>query len=51
MTVVLLPVPVIDPGLIVQLPAGKPLNTALPVANEQVGWVMVPTIGAKGVAG
>ena len=39
------------PGLIVQSPAGKPLNTTLPVAVAQVGWVMAPTIGAAGVAG
>ena len=49
--VVLVPVPVIDPGLIVQLPAGNPLNTTLPVAVEQVGCVIVPTVGADGVAG
>ena len=35
----------------VQLPDGKPLNTTLPVAKVQVGWVMVPTVGAAGVAG
>ena len=46
--VVLLPLPVIPPGLIVQLPAGRPLSTTLPVAVVQVGWVMVPTIGAVG---
>ena len=45
------PVPDIAPGLIVQLPAGNPLNSTLPVATRQVGWVMVPTIGAAGVAG
>jgi len=49
--VVLKPVPAIAPGLMVQLPAGRPLNTTLPVATAQVGWVMVPTIGADGVAG
>ena len=49
--VVLEPVPAIDPGLIVQLPAGKPFNTTLPVANTQVGCVMVPTVGAPGVKG
>jgi len=31
------PEPVIAPGLIVQLPAGKPLKTTLPVATVQVG--------------
>src|SRR5665647_1628569 len=49
--VVLEPVPAIDPGLIVQLPAGKPFNTTVPVADAQVGCVMVPTTGAVGVAG
>jgi len=48
---VLVPVPAIDPGLIVQLPAGKPFNTTLPVANAQVGCVIVPTVGAPGVEG
>jgi hypothetical protein len=28
--------------------AGKPLNTTLPVATAQVGWVIVPTAGAVG---
>ena len=49
--VVLKPVPAIAPGLMVQLPAGKPLNTTLPVATAQVGWEMAPTVGADGVAG
>ena len=49
--VVVLPVPVIAPGLIVQLPAGRPFNTTDPVDKVQVGCVMVPTIGAAGVAG
>ena len=35
----------------VQLPDGKPLNTTLPVAKVQVGWVMVPTVGGVGVEG
>jgi len=48
--VVLAPVPVTAPGLIVQLPAGKPLNITLPVANAHVGCVMVPTVGAAGIA-
>ena len=38
--------PVIPPGLIVQVPEGKPLSTTLPVATAQVGWVIVPTEGA-----
>ena len=45
------PVPEILPGLIVQVPAGKPFSTTLPVATAQVGWVMVPTVGAVGVVG
>ena len=49
--VVLLPLPVILPGLIVQLPDGRPFSITLPVAFEQVGWVIVPAIGAAGVAG
>ena len=32
------------------MPDGKPLNTTLPVAKVQVGWVMVPTVGGVGVA-
>jgi hypothetical protein len=44
-------VPVMMPGLIVQLPAGNPLNTTLPVGNAQLGWVMAPTIGADEVIG
>lgn len=35
--VLLAPVPVIPPGLIVQVPTGKPLNTTLPVETVQVG--------------
>ena len=53
--VVLAPVPFVTtaPGFLVrvQLPAGKPLNKTLPVATAQVGWVIVPTVGATGVAG
>ena len=53
--VVLAPVPVVvtPPGflVIVQLPVGSPLNTTLPVAVEHVGCVIVPTVGAAGVAG
>ena len=49
--VVLVPVPAIAPGLIVQFPAGKPLNTTLPVATAQVGCVIVPTVGAAGEPG
>ena len=49
--VVLAVFPDIDPGLMVQLPAGKPLNTTLPVDTEHVGCVIIPTNGAAGVAG
>ena len=49
--VVLAPVPAMDPGLMVQLPAGNPDNTTLPVASAQVGCVMVPIVGGSGVAG
>jgi hypothetical protein len=27
---------------------GKPFNTTLPVATAQVGWVIVPIVGAVG---
>src|SRR5512145_2977215 len=49
--VVLAVFPVMAPGLIVQLPAGKPLSTTLPVATAQVGCVIAPTVGAAGVTG
>ena len=50
--VVVVPVPVIAPGLIVQVPdAGRLFNTTDPVATVQVGCVMMPTVGAAGVAG
>ena len=48
--VVLRPVPAIAPGLIVQFPEGNPLNTTLPVETAQVGCVIIPTVGAVGVA-
>ena len=47
--VVLVPEPVITPGLIVQLPAGRPVNNTLPVETEQDGWVTVLAMGAAGV--
>ena len=49
--VVLVVEPVIEPGFIVQLPAGKLVNTTLPVAVVQVGCVIVPTVGTEGVTG
>ena len=51
--VVVVPVPVIPPGLIVHVPvAGKPFNTMLPVGDAHAeGWVTVPTIGAVGATG
>ena len=49
--VVLVPEPAIAPGLMVQLPAGKPLKSTLPVGVVQVGWVIVPTVGALGAPG
>ena len=54
--VVLVPVPVFvaPPGLVVTVHvpvAGKPFNTTLPVATVQVGFVIVPAIGAVGVEG
>jgi len=54
--VVLVPVPVVvvPPGVLVNVHVpveGKPFRTTLPVATVQVGWVIVPTIGAAGVAG
>ena len=53
--VVLVPVPVVVTAhgdlVKVQLPDGNPLNTTLPVAVAHVGCVIVPTVGALGVAG
>jgi hypothetical protein len=51
--VALVPVPVIAPGLIVQVPvAGRPPSTTLPVvAEHEAGWEMVPTTGAVGAVG
>ena len=49
----LIPVPVIFPGLIVHVPvAGNPFNTTLPVdAAQAEGCITVPTIGAVGAVG
>jgi hypothetical protein len=50
-TVAVVPVPVAPPGLIVQVPvAGNPPKTTLPVGTAQVGWVIVPMVGAVGKA-
>ena len=54
--VALVPVPVLvtTPGVLVNVHvpvAGKPFRTALPVVRLQVGWVIVPTVGAVGVDG
>jgi hypothetical protein len=54
--VLLIPVPVaITPSglrVSVQVPlAGNPLKTTLPDGTANVGWVIVPTTGAEGVAG
>ena len=49
--VVLAVFPVMFPGFIVQFPVGSPVNSMLPVANEQVGCVIVPAVGAEGVTG
>ena len=47
----LVPDPAMAPGFIVQLPVGKPFKITLPVAKVQEGWVIVPAVGADGVAG
>ena len=49
--VVLVPVPVVvvPPGIMVNVQVsagGKPFKITLPVATVQVGWVIVPTVGA-----
>ena len=49
--VVVAPVPETAPGLIVHVPAGKPLSTTLPVDKAQVGCVINPITGAVGVEG
>ena len=54
-TVVLVPVPVVaaPPGERVRIHSpdeGRPLSATLPVAKVHVGWVMVPTVGAAGLA-
>jgi hypothetical protein len=51
--VVLVPVPVIAPGLIVQASvAGNPFSSTVPVGEAQAeGCVIVPAIGAVGAGG
>jgi len=54
--VVVVPVPVVSvpPGVRVkvQVPLeGRPLISTLAVATLQLGWVIVPAIGADGIAG
>ena len=48
------PVVVVPPGVLVKVHvpvAGNPLSITLPVAKVQLGCVIVPTVGAVGVAG
>ena len=49
----LVPVPVIPPGLMVHVPvAGSPLSTTVPVgAAQEEGCVIVPITGAVGAVG
>ena len=51
--VVLVPVPLIEPGLMVHVPvAGRPLSTTVPVdATHEEGCVTVPMTGAVGATG
>jgi hypothetical protein len=51
--IVLVPVPVIAPGLTVHVPlAGRPFSTTLPVTLvHEAGWVIVPGTGVAGVPG
>jgi hypothetical protein len=51
--VVLVPDPVIAPGLIIQFPvAGRPFNTTLPVVDvHEEGCVIRPANGAVGAVG
>ena len=53
---VLVPVPEVDipPGVRVKVHvpiAGRPFKTTLPADKVQVGWLIVPTVGAFVVAG
>jgi hypothetical protein len=51
--IVLVPFPVIPPGLIVHVPvSGRPVNTTFPVGTEhEEGCEIGPTIGAVGAGG
>ena len=51
--VVPVPVEVSVPWFLVkvQVPDGNPYNTTLPVDIEQVGWVIMPMVGADGAPG
>jgi hypothetical protein len=49
--VVVVPAPAMLPGLMIQLPEGKPLNTTDPTGALHIGCIIVPTIGAAGVGG
>ena len=49
-----LPTVVVNPGVLfnVHVPdVGNPFSVTLPVANEQLGGTIVPTMGGVGVAG
>jgi hypothetical protein len=52
-TIVVVPLPAIDPGLIVHTPvAGRPLRATLPVGEaHDEGCVIAPTIGMEGIPG
>jgi hypothetical protein len=52
-TIVVVPVPAIDPGLIVHVPEeGRPLKETLPVGTAQEdGCDTVPTTGMEGIPG
>ena len=40
--------PPVAVAVTVHVPEGRPLKATLPVATEQVGWVIAPTVGALG---
>lgn len=39
------------PGSIFHVPDGNPVSMTLPVERSQVGWVIVPALGADGNGG